>query len=77
MNADSGPMGYNLTNGNDLFIGHYDGCAQHDFSRTIDEPTVWSKALTATQISYAYKDHGRTPRVGEPPAGIPCRMSNG
>lgn len=51
----TGPIGYGLPDGNDLFIGHYDGCPAHDFAGTIDEPTVWSTALTPTQISYAYK----------------------
>jgi Concanavalin A-like lectin/glucanases superfamily len=52
---ETGSIGYGLPNGNDLFIGHYDGCSAHDFSGTIDEPTVWAKALTASQISYAYQ----------------------
>jgi Concanavalin A-like lectin/glucanases superfamily len=52
---ETGPIGYNLPNGNDLFIGHYDGCTLHDFAGTIDEPTVSSGALTPSQISYAYK----------------------
>lgn len=51
---ESGLIGYNLTDGNDLFIGHYDGCTLHDFSGTLDEPTVWSRALTPSEISTAY-----------------------
>jgi Concanavalin A-like lectin/glucanases superfamily len=51
----SGQIGYTLTGGNDLFIGHYDGCPAHDFVGTIDEPTVWSGALTAQQIGFAYQ----------------------
>jgi hypothetical protein len=72
-NSESGQIGYNLTNGNDLFIGHYDGCTAHDFVGTIDEPTVWSTALTASQISFAYKVmvglHGLTSRLSSFPVG--------
>jgi|HubBroStandDraft_6_1064221.scaffolds.fasta_scaffold02829_3 hypothetical protein len=71
--SESGPIGYNLTNGNDLFIGHYDGCTAHDFVGTIDEPTVWSTALTATQVSLAYKVmvglHGWGSRLPSFPVG--------
>jgi hypothetical protein len=52
---ESGAIGYGLTDGNDLFIGHYDGCTLHDFAGSIDEPTVWSTALTGQQISLAYR----------------------
>jgi hypothetical protein len=51
----SGAIGYGLTSGNDLFIGHYDGCPAHDFVGTIDEPTVWTGALNASQVSIAYR----------------------
>lgn len=51
----SGPIGYGLPDGNDLFVGHYDGCPQHDFAGTVDEPTVWSSALTPSQVSFAYR----------------------
>lgn len=53
--AETNAIGYGLPGGNDLFIGHYDGCAAHDFAGSIDEPTVWSKALTASQVAVAYK----------------------
>jgi hypothetical protein len=51
----SGAIGYGMPNGNDLFIGHYDGCAAHDFVGTIDEPTVWSGALSASQVTLSYR----------------------
>lgn len=51
----SGSIAYGLSGGNDLFIGHYDGCTDHDFAGTIDEPTVWGQALTPLQIRIAYQ----------------------
>ena len=50
----TGSIGYGLPNGNDLFFGHYDGCAAHDFDGAIDEPTVWNRALTGPEVSGAY-----------------------
>jgi hypothetical protein len=50
----SGSIAYGLS-GNDLFIGHYDGCTDHDFAGTIDEPAVWSQALNPVQIRIGYQ----------------------
>lgn len=50
----TGPIGYGLANGNDLFFGHYDGCDGLDFSGSIDEPTVWNQALNPQQVSTAH-----------------------
>jgi hypothetical protein len=50
----TGSIGYNLPTGNDLWLGHYDGCQGFDFEGSIDEPTVWSTALSAQQISGGY-----------------------
>jgi len=50
----SGPIAYDLPNGNDLFFGHYDGCPGFDYSGSLDEPTVWSHALTPSQVSGAF-----------------------
>lgn len=72
-NSESGPIGYNLTNGNDLFIGHYDGCTAHDFVGTIDEPTVWSTALTASQGGV--HGDGRSARLDNPSAIVPRRIT--
>ncbi len=52
--AATGSISYNLPNGNDLWLGHYDGCQGFDFQGSIDEPTVWSTALSAQQISGGY-----------------------
>jgi hypothetical protein len=50
----TGPIGYGLPTGKDLFLGHYDGCQGFDFEGSIDEPTVWNQALSASQISGGY-----------------------
>ena len=51
----TGSIPYGLPTGNnDLFLGHYDGCDGSDFEGSIDEPTVWSQALSASQISGGY-----------------------
>ncbi len=50
----SGAIGYGLPNGNDLFVGHYDGCSGLDFAGTIDEPSVWSQAWSPAQVSATY-----------------------
>jgi hypothetical protein len=51
----SGPIGYGMLDGNDLFIGHYDGCSGFDFSGAVDEPTVWSKAWSPSQVELSYR----------------------
>ena len=53
---NSGAITYGGPTSNDLFIGHYEGCPENlDFVGSIDEPTVWSRALTATQIRFGYQ----------------------
>jgi hypothetical protein len=46
----SGPIGYGLTDTNDLVIAHYAGCSGLDFSGTVDEPQVWMRALSASDV---------------------------
>jgi hypothetical protein len=50
---DSGAISYGLANGSDLFIGHYPGCTGLDFAGAIDEPNVWARALSATDVQTA------------------------
>jgi hypothetical protein len=49
------PIGYTLSASNDLFIGDYPGCRNIDwgFRGTIDEVSVWSRALSAAEIAAA------------------------
>jgi hypothetical protein len=51
---NTGPLGYGDSTSNDLFIGHYPGCSGLDFSGSIDEPTVWNRALSAAAIHTGY-----------------------
>jgi hypothetical protein len=44
------PIGYGLSTGNDLFFGHYDGCAGLDFQGAIESPRIWAQALSQAQI---------------------------
>ena len=50
----AGPLAYGLPTGNDLFIGHYDGCPNLDFTGTIDEPQVWNGAFTSSDVATSY-----------------------
>jgi len=54
----SGPIGYGLPTSSDLFIGHYDGACPaggDNFAGSIDEPTVWNRALTSSQVLTQYR----------------------
>jgi Concanavalin A-like lectin/glucanases superfamily len=44
------PIGYGLWTSNDLLIGSYGGCAGLDFDGAVDEPKIWSRALSAAEI---------------------------
>jgi hypothetical protein len=44
------PIAYGLWTSNDLLIGSYAGCAGLDFPGTVDEPKIWSRALSAAEI---------------------------
>lgn len=46
-----GPLEYLLRDSNDLFIGNYPGCSQHEFRGQIDDVSIWNRALTAAQVS--------------------------
>jgi Concanavalin A-like lectin/glucanases superfamily len=52
---DSAPIGYNLTDTNDLYIGQYPSCDNLEFTGAIDEPTVWNQTLTPLEVSASYK----------------------
>jgi len=55
----TGPIDYAFSD-RDLFIGHYNGCQSLDFLGSIDEPEVWSRALSASEIATAYGSFART-----------------
>lgn len=52
----TGPIGYGLPDGSDLYIGHYDACGNQDldFHGSIDEPTVWNTALNAQTVRSSF-----------------------
>lgn len=50
----TGAIGYGLPDGNRLAIGHYQGCDQLNFKGSIDEPMVWTRALSASEIASSY-----------------------
>lgn len=47
------PLAYTLSDSNDLFIGNYAGCRSENdgFRGTIDEVTIWNRALSAAEIA--------------------------
>lgn len=49
----SGPIGYGLLTNNDLLFGNYAGCEGLNFTGSLDEPTVWSRALSPVEVSTA------------------------
>jgi hypothetical protein len=51
-----GPLEYLLPDSNDLFVGDYPGCQDHNFRGTIDEVSIYSAALTATQVRALFED---------------------
>ncbi len=44
------PLGYGLPDSNDLFIGAYGGPSLFSFSGLIDEPSVYNRGLSATDV---------------------------
>jgi Concanavalin A-like lectin/glucanases superfamily len=46
----AGSIGYGLPNTNNVFVGHYDGCSGLDFTGTIDEPQIWTRALSPSDV---------------------------
>lgn len=46
-----GPIEYQLSDSNDLFIGAYPSCGQENFAGAIGDVRIWNTALTASQVS--------------------------
>jgi hypothetical protein len=57
------PIGYNLTDSNDLFIGDYPGCTVHAFIGVIDEVMVWSRALSRAEVSVVTTQAAQRPEA--------------
>lgn len=45
-----GSLVYALLNSNDLYIGNYPGCSDHEFLGAIDDVMVWNRVLTAAEV---------------------------
>ena len=50
------PAGTADTNGNDLFIGRYEGDMRYNFKGKIDDIRIYNRALTADEISSLYHE---------------------
>jgi hypothetical protein len=57
------PIGYALTDSNDLFIGDYPGCTVHAFIGVIDEVMVWSRALSRAEVSVVTTQAAQRPEA--------------
>jgi hypothetical protein len=69
-----GPLVYRLPDSNDLYIGNYPGCQEHEFHGVIDDVTVWSGALTPSQVRHLLPTPGGS---GSPPAASSSPGSGG
>jgi hypothetical protein len=78
-------IGYGMTSTDDVFVGHYDGCGDHDFGGDIDDVKIFDRALTASEVKaqYAYAFQGffspidNAPTVNAVKAGsaVPVKFS--
>jgi Concanavalin A-like lectin/glucanases superfamily len=59
--ARSGSLEYVLPDSNDLFIGDYPGCALHTFDGAIDEISVWSRTVTASEVQATFREDSDVP----------------
>jgi hypothetical protein len=62
--ARTGTIEYLLLDSNDLFIGDYPGCVQHNFQGVIDEINIWSRALSAAEVQAAFSQANQGPSGG-------------
>jgi hypothetical protein len=82
----SGSIGYGLPDTNDLFVGHYAGCSGLDFTGMIDEPQVWTRALSPSDVvgqmhpfTGFFQPVDNSPTINQVKAGsaIPVKFSLG
>ena len=53
-----GSLEYLLPASNDLYIGSYPGCDQHEFLGFIDDAMVWNRALTPQEVEGVLPEQG-------------------
>lgn len=85
--AFGAPIGYGLATSNDVAIASYRGCPGLDFDGSIDDPKIWSRALTADEVlaqtQYAFRGFfspvNKAPTLNSSKAGsaIPVKFSLG
>jgi hypothetical protein len=66
-----GALEYLLHDSNDLFIGNYPGCADHEFLGTIDNVVVWNRALSPSDIAALRSSQDGAP--ASPPSTPPTQ----
>lgn len=47
-------IGYNLADGNDLYLGRYNGSCIYGFNGQVDEVRIWNRVLSQTEITQHY-----------------------
>ena len=83
----SAPIGYGLATTDDVSIGSYRGCSGLDFDGSIDDPKIWSRALSpdevAAQAAYPFRGFfspvNKAPTLNSAKGGsaIPVKFSLG
>lgn len=57
---------YLLPDSNDLYIGNYEGCPDHEFAGEIGGVTIWDQALSAAQVKALISPASTGAMPGEP-----------
>ena len=69
-----GPIEYQLSDSNDLFIGAYPSCGQENFDGAISDVRIWNAALGASQVAQLNQPSPPAPPSGP---GTPATPSPG
>jgi hypothetical protein len=83
----SDPIDYGALGTRDLFVGHYDGCAAHDFDGSVDDVRIYGRALSAGEVAaepaFAFNgffkpvDNLPTVNVAKAGSAVPVQFSLG
>lgn len=66
----TGPIGYRLVGGNDIFFRRIGACPDTRFSGSIADLAVWNRALTRLEVARAYAVRGARVRSSKPATGV-------
>ena len=69
--AYPGPIEYQLSDSNNLFIGAYPSCGAENFAGAIGDVRIWNIALTASQVSMLDQTTLPPPAGGAPVTPVP------